>query len=147
MGNRDGQNIFLENCIEFLHIKSINMEPTAPIDNCPYCTETTEYGSLVNFPCGHTVHYTCFIKAVKYNREHNQEIRCPLCRATVDDAVVPEMFSTVVLPITRPPQVYYSAESIEEHNRPPVPRIVYACLLLILIVGLGYLIFAGIASR
>lgn len=124
------------------------MEPTAPADNCPYCTDTTEYGSLVNFPCGHTVHYTCFIKAVKYNREHNQEIRCPLCRATVQDAVVPEMFGTVVVPVTiptTPPQVYHSAESIEDYHRPPVPRFIYVCGVLIFVAGLGYLIYEILA--
>lgn len=120
------------------------MEPTVPADDCPYCTDTTEYGSLVNFPCGHTVHYTCFIKAVRYNREHNEEIRCPLCRATVQDAVVPEMFGTVVVPVVVPalPQIHRSAESMEDRRETPISRVVYICGGLIVVMGVGYLVYA-----
>lgn len=123
-----------------LHLVLIKMDTP---DNCPYCTDTTEHGSIVNFQCGHTVHYTCFIKAVKYNREHNQEIRCPLCRAAVEDAVVPEIFNTVVVPVTTEStsEVFRSTESYEERERPRIHPFIYVCAMLIFIGGMSYIIY------
>lgn len=108
------------------------------IDNCPYCIEPLEQGSIVNFQCNHFVHYTCFVQAIKYDREHNQETRCPLCRMIISDATLPAFY---VIQIVQRPEII-TDEHVETTTRSHVSHTICECMLILIIIGLGYTLYA-----
>lgn len=132
-----------------------NMDPNMNVEHCPYCTDVVQNNSTVTFPCKHIVHYKCFTIAVKYDRDHNQETRCPLCRATVVDVQSPVSMPIVPVPRQQPPfdmipylqqsdQVGIVVAQIEEpeHYRPRVSPYIYGCAVMIFVFGVAYIVYA-----